>query len=372
MLGTRHPNCRRRNTFMQPNEANATTTTARRATLVLYFVTALVFLLDVFTPLGINDGYFYAISILVTLWIPGRTVTFVMGGVAVILIVIAFYVGLNERATVAVSVINRLFAVMGIFITAFAVLKNKEKEKMMSIQNAELKLNMERLNNTNAQLEQYAYLASHDLQEPLRKITSYISLLRRRIEKSTDRETMDFLNVIVSSAHKMRALIKSFLLFSQIGKNRQIASVDTGKLVARIIAEMQQTISEHNAKIEVGYLPVIQGVETELRQLFQNMIINAIKFRRDNVPPEIVIQWEDKITEWQFSVKDNGIGIKQEYFDKIFVIFQRLHVQDEYPGLGVGLAICKKIADMNEGRIWLESRPGEGSTFHFTISKSQK
>lgn len=344
---------------------------SRRAVIVLVVVTLLVFVLDLFTPLGINDGYFYAISVIVTLWMRGRLATYITGIVAIALIIIAYYAGLSKGDQGEYSVLNRLFAAIGIFITAFAVLKNKDKERLMELQNVKLLQNVEKLNRSNAELEEYAHMASHDLQEPLRKITSYISLLQKRLGTNIDKETEYFFTVIVNAAQKMRALISSFLTFSQIGKNREFTSVDTNKLLVEVVDSLETYIRESKATIDASDLPVINAVESEMKQVFRNLLLNAIKFSKKDTPPEIRIRCETKADEWLFSVADNGIGISEKYFDKLFVIFERLHVDDDYPGLGIGLASCKKIIELNNGKIWLTSKSGIGSTFYFTISRQQ-
>jgi light-regulated signal transduction histidine kinase (bacteriophytochrome) len=344
----------------------------RRTVIVLIVVTLTVFLLDIVLPLGINDGYFYAFSILATLWLPGKMSTIITSIVATVLIFIAHFISPKAQFTHNFEIANRFFAVMGVYITVFTVMINKQKAKIMRRQYVELKKKIEELKQLNSQLEQYTYVASHDLQEPLRNITNYITLLQNRIGKNTDKGLSGFVDIIVKSAEKMRTRIQNLLLFSQIGKERTIRKVNTRKVLDDVLADIEYSIKDNHAKIVAADLPEIECVESEIRQVFQNLIVNAIKFRKKEIPPEIHVSFDDKITEWHFSISDNGIGIEKQYFDKLFVIFQRLHSEDDYPGLGIGLAICKKIIELHGGKIWVTSKPGEGSVFHFTILKHEE
>jgi signal transduction histidine kinase len=235
----------------------------------------------------------------------------------------------------------------------------------------EIKLNKYagELENKNKELEQFAYISSHDLQEPLRNITNYVTLLEKRTKKNIDKETEHVLNVIVKSAERMKILIREILLYSRIGKNREIKKVDCNKVLSEVLEAIDLSIRENQAKIITDHLPVIDSDEIEIRQLFQNLLSNALKFKKNNIAPEIHVHCEGKDKEWWFSVNDNGIGIEIEYMNKMFHIFQRLHTEEEYPGTGIGLATCKKIVELNNGKIWLSSKLGIGSIFYFTIPK---
>ena len=226
-----------------------------------------------------------------------------------------------------------------------------------------------RLEISNKELKQFAYVAAHDLQEPLRNITNYVGLLEKRLKESLDEELHFFMSVIVKSANKMQRLIRELLGFSIIGRDRRIKKTDCGKALNEALTDLDISIRENHVKITADDMPVVDGNETELKQLFQNLLSNAIKFKKQNVPPDIHIHCENKKKEWEFSVSDNGIGIDKEYFDKIFFIFHRLHSESEYPGTGIGLASCKKIVELYGGKIWVSSTPDIGSTFYFTIPK---
>lgn len=234
---------------------------------------------------------------------------------------------------------------------------------------AELKQKSDELTNTNKELEQFVYVASHDLQEPLRTISNFVGLLEKKYSGVTDAATVQYLQFIVDAAKRMQNLIKDLLDLSRIGRNIIYTAVDCNEVFNEVIANMEASIRECSANITSAKLPVLKGNANELKQLFQNLISNAIKFRKKNVIPEINITVEDKTTEYLFAIKDNGIGIEEQSFKKLFVIFQRLNTATEYPGTGIGLATCKKIIDLHHGKLWVESKLGEGSTFYFTLPK---
>ncbi|HET7819595.1 MAG TPA: PAS domain S-box protein [Bacteroidia bacterium] len=228
-----------------------------------------------------------------------------------------------------------------------------------------------RLEISNKELEQFAYVASHDLQEPLRNITNFIILLEESLQEKLNEESKEFLTIITKSTDRMKTLIRELLNFSRIGRNRTIRKIDYNKVVKEVLLDMDFIIRENKAKIQVSNLPITNGNEIEIKQLFQNLISNAIKFKKKDTIPEINIRCIEKKEELEFSVSDNGIGIKEEYLKKIFLIFQRLHTEEEYPGTGIGLSTCKKIVELNDGKIWVSSSPGNGSTFYFTLPKQK-
>lgn len=220
---------------------------------------------------------------------------------------------------------------------------------------------------SNKDLEQFAYVASHDLQEPLRMIKSYIQLFKLKNESYLDESSKEFLGFVSEGSERMQQLINDLLQYSRISTKKQdLETFDVNIVINEVLADLQFKIQDENAKIEVEKLPVIKGDMVQIRQLFQNLIQNAIKFRGEK-DPLIRIGCEKKTGFWLFSVQDNGIGIEQKYFGRIFQIFQRLHEREKYPGTGIGLAVCKKIVDRHGGQMCLDSVPGEGTTFYFTI-----
>ena len=224
----------------------------------------------------------------------------------------------------------------------------------------------EELARSNRDLEQFAYVASHDLQEPLRMVATYTQLLAERYQGKLDENADKYIHYAVDGALRMQTLVKDLLAFSRVGRKQEPAhETDCNLVMQSVIANLKSTIQESGAQITYGTLPVLVAAQSELAQLFQNLVGNAIKFRSAKTP-EILITACQKKKEWWFAVEDNGIGIAPEYVEDIFVIFKRLHTREEYPGSGIGLAICKKIVEHNHGRIWVESQPGHGSKFQFS------
>ncbi len=220
---------------------------------------------------------------------------------------------------------------------------------------------------SNADLEQFAYVASHDLQEPLRMITGSLGLLGRRYKGNLDRDADHFISFAADGAKRMKVLISDLLTYSRVGtRGKEFASTDCEVVVAETLRGLQPAIEESAATVTHDPLPPVMGDESQLLQLFQNLIGNAIKYR-DSKPPVVQVSCKQEDGNWLFSVRDNGIGIDPQYADRIFVIFQRLHTGEQYAGTGIGLAVCKKIVERHGGRIWVESELDKGATFYFTI-----
>jgi len=230
-----------------------------------------------------------------------------------------------------------------------------------------LKLTLADLVHSNKELEQFAYVASHDLQEPLRMISSYIQLLARRYQGRLDTDADEFIAYAVDGAARMQKLIGDLLAYSRVGtRSKGFEPVDYTAVLDQALANLKAAIEESGAVVTHDPLPTVTVDNLQQVQLFQNLIGNAIKFHGEE-PPRIHVSAEQSGNQWVFSVQDNGLGLDPQYADRIFVIFQRLHTKEEYPGTGIGLAICKKVVELHGGRIWVESQPGIGSRFCFTI-----
>jgi PAS domain S-box-containing protein len=224
---------------------------------------------------------------------------------------------------------------------------------------------------SNAELQQFAYVASHDLQEPLRMVSFYTQLLSKRYKGKLDSDADEFIGYALDGALRMSALIKYLLEYSRVSTRRpEFAPTDCEATFRESMTNLQLVLDESHVSLTHDPLPLVKADSSQMGQLLQNLIGNAIKFHGANAP-HIHVSAREEPSEWLFSVKDNGIGIESEYFDTIFGIFQRLHGREEYPGSGVGLAICKRIVERHRGRMWVESEPGQGSTFFFTIPKDQ-
>jgi len=222
----------------------------------------------------------------------------------------------------------------------------------------------------NKELEQFVYIASHDLQEPLRTTTSFVELLQLQYQGKLDERADKYFSFIMDSSTRMKTLIKDLLDYSRIGAKKEFVPVDCDVIIHEVLDDLGNAISQAQAVITTDQLPVITGYPTEIKQLFQNLIINAIKFRKKDVAPQITVSVASLEDHWQFAVKDNGIGIEEQHKEKVFMIFQRLHTKVAYEGSGIGLAHSKKIVEIHGGKIWIDSVFGEGTTFNFTISKN--
>jgi two-component system sensor histidine kinase/response regulator len=240
-------------------------------------------------------------------------------------------------------------------------------ERRVSERTATLELRGVELLRSNQELAQFAAVASHDLQEPLRTLSTYLQLVREANLPKFNDEDKGFMEVVLDSAKRMRQLINDLLAFSQLGQvEMKVSRVDCALLVSKTVKSLMKVIEDSGAKIEVGKLPIVTAEPVLLGQVFQNLIENALKFHV-KVPPLVEVNAKEAEGMWIFSVRDNGIGILPEYFEKIFKLFQRLHTRDDYPGTGLGLSICKKAVERQGGRIWVESVPGQGATFFFSI-----
>ncbi len=244
----------------------------------------------------------------------------------------------------------------------------REKEVELAKKEKELA----KLTSSNAQLESFAYVASHDLKEPLRSIGNFTQLLGKRLDNKLDETDKEFFGFVTSGVKNMNSLIEDLLTYSRVnsGKNEMMA-IKPADAIAVVINGLNQRVIETNAQIEVKELPTeIMGNSTKFKQLLQNLIANAIKFQNPDKGPVITIKGEEQRDHWVFSVSDNGIGIKEEYYQKVFGIFTKLHHKSVYPGSGIGLSVCQRIVEQHDGEIWVDSVFGQGTNFHFSIAKN--
>ncbi len=225
-----------------------------------------------------------------------------------------------------------------------------------------------RLERSNRELESFAYVASHDLQEPLRTLAGFSELLASRYAERLDEQGREYLEFLGEGALRMQTLISDLLAYSRLGRQGDpFVPVDLGRVVHDSVLDLQASIDEAGAEVKVDRLPTLPGDASQLAQVFRNLVGNAVKYRRAGVPPRIEVSARRTGSGWEIAVRDNGLGIEEQYFERIFVIFQRLHGRREFSGTGIGLAICRKVVERHGGRIWVSSTPGEGSTFYFTL-----
>ena len=259
----------------------------------------------------------------------------------------------------------------GGFVSTYVdVTEHRRAEQAMAKQAKELALASEELKRSNDELQQFAYVASHDLQEPLRMVGSYCQLLQRRYQGKLGADADEFIGFAVEGAKRMQRLINDLLLYSRVGtKGKPFAAMPMQQVLAGALANLAVAVEEAQAEITHDPLPTVWGDDVQLTQLMQNLLGNALKFR-DELPVRVHIGIERDGALWRIRVQDNGIGIQPQYADRIFMIFQRLHTRQEYPGTGIGLSICKKIVERHGGRIWVEPAPTKGSMFVFTLPAS--
>ncbi len=243
----------------------------------------------------------------------------------------------------------------------------KESQRALARTASELERHSAELERSNADLEQFAYVASHDLSEPLRTVSGFVGLLGKRYEGRLDPQADEYIRFAVEGVQRMRELIDDLLAYSRVGRaDQSVESVDTGALVGQILRTLERQTESAGGEVTVDPLPTVQGDEWQLRQLFQNLIANAVKFDGGR-PPHVEVSAQREPGGWRFSVRDHGIGVDERHTERIFKVFQRLHARDEYEGTGIGLAICQRIVDRRGGRIWVESAEGGGALFRFTV-----
>ncbi|RCR67278.1 sensor histidine kinase [Larkinella punicea] len=277
----------------------------------------------------------------------------------------AYRINALIRFLTAVVSVATVVALIRYFNEAVGLRTSKEYDRELSYR----QLAMQELTRSNQELQQFAYIASHDLQSPLKTIANYLSLLENKHGDQLDPDARRLIGVSTAAAERMRNLINDLLDFSRVGSEVALRQVDLQELVNEILEEQQAEIQATGAVVDLGTLPTIMGHRTDLKQLFQNLVSNALKYRRPDVAPRVSIQVTDEGHQYRFAIRDNGIGIERQYFERVFQIFQRLHGRNQYSGTGIGLATCKKVIDIYGGQIWIDSTVGQGTTFYFTIPK---
>lgn len=354
--------------------------------LVLYITAAM--LLYTLGSFGPGSLYLLAVTIFTAL-IFNRWVTYgsvVINAMICVFFGVAIHFRLNHHAFISQYSLGSWIAVSSNLIllsliittllpTIFKGLQNiidmHEKLKIqLKIEQRDLEQSIEKVNQKNAELEEFAYIASHDMQEPLRTVSGFLTQLEKNYKSQLDEKGQRYIHFARDGAERMKKIISDLLDYSMAEKKvGSIDPVNMELLMQEYIDQNREFLDEKKAVITWDQLPVIGANKLSVQQLLQNLISNAIKYQKTESHPLINITYAETKRHWQFTFSDNGIGIAPEFYDKIFDVFQRLHDKSEYPGTGLGLAICKKIVENHKGKIWVESMPEQGSTFYFTISK---
>jgi signal transduction histidine kinase len=265
-------------------------------------------------------------------------------------------------------IFSEIFSLLILLVCIFSMQSAADSaETTLSEAQEEIELHARKMESKNKELEQFTFIASHDLREPLRTVNSLTDLLTENYGDKFDETARQSFNFINEATGRMNLLINGLLDYSRLGQNSEMEDFDLNSVLNEVCDDLSASLNSAEAEVKIEPMPKIHGYKTEIRLLFQNLISNAIKFRKPGILPRIIINAELKNEYWKFSVKDNGIGINPQYLDKIFIIFQRLHKRGTYEGSGIGLSHCKKIVELHNGKIWAESEPNEGSTFYFTI-----
>lgn len=312
--------------------------------------------------------FFYIPIILASLWWKrkGLIVAISLAG----LLVLGYIFIRNDIPTYDDMLRAFMFIVISPVVVVFGerIAKSEEQlKKACDELNVRVEERTAQLSKSNAELEQFIHLSAHDLQEPLRMIACYVQMLEKRYKGKLGHEADEMISYAADGAKNMSKKINDLLIYSNLDKHaKTLEPIDCEAVLENVISNLAAAITGSGAKISHDPMPSVLADETQLAQIFRNLIDNAIKFR-SAVPPDIHISAEQKGSEWVFSIRDNGIGIDPQFFDRIFNIFPRLHSHGKYPGTGIGLAMCKKIVERHRGRIWVESELGKGSTFHLTI-----
>lgn len=326
----------------------------------------MVFFIDLSLPLGYAIGSAYIFLILPGWFIKQKRVTLWLAFGVSMLTVIGFFLS-QDGHSIQAAVTNRILSITSIWLVAILLDNIKRKNIINERLNSKIHAQLHQLETQNRELKEFTYIASHDLQEPVRTVLSYIDLLDQEYADKITGLGSKYLKFIQQASVRMSDLIKALLDYSRIGQDIEQTVVDCNQLMRNICKDLGVAIDESKATLNIDDLPSVTGYEQELRALFQNLLANAIKFRKKDTPPVININAIQNGHYWRFAIQDNGIGIPSSHRVKIFKIFQRLHARHDFEGTGIGLAQCRKIIDNHGGQIWVESDENQGSTFFFTI-----
>ncbi len=331
-----------------------------RVLLTCAILLAVIFFIDSSTPSGYAGSFLYILPVFICLWSPKDRTMYWVALIATLLTILA--VPLEPHGDISADLFNRSISLVGIWIVVLFGEQRRKGER-------ETERYAQALARSNSELQQFAYLASHDLQEPLRMVTAYLGLLETKYGDQLDGDAKKYIDFAIEGGTRARDLIHDLLEFSRIDSQAQpFGPTDMEKVLEQVVTNLKIQIQDEHATITHDKLPTIFADDTQIASVLQNLISNAIKFHGDE-EPKVHISCMDRGDRYLFSVKDNGIGIDTEYKDKVFVLFQRLHSRDSYEGTGIGLAIAKKVVERHGGRIWFESEVGKGTTFYFTIPK---
>ncbi|MDH5399851.1 MAG: ATP-binding protein [Cyclobacteriaceae bacterium] len=330
----------------------------RSERLLAAIILLIIFLLDVWAPLGVAVGVLYVSSIFLVAKEDKITILAFAGFASVLTVLLPLFTLTDE--TTWMAFVNRGISLLAIWIAGLIAIRLRVREEKSKY--------IEQIEAKNRELEQFAYVASHDLREPLQNISGLVGILEQKYKDQFDASGMQLINYLSVATNRMIQLVKGLLDYSRLGKSNALEHVDSNVLISEVQEDLNAVITESGAKVIVGDLPTLKVYRVEFRQLIQNLLSNAIKYRRKKVPLIIDISAGRHKDYWLFSVCDNGIGIEEGHTDRIFEIFKRLHTRQEIEGVGLGLAQCKKITELHGGKIWVESVPGQGSTFFFTIA----
>jgi light-regulated signal transduction histidine kinase (bacteriophytochrome) len=321
---------------------------------------AAIFVVDASTPSGYSACFLYILPVFICLGLPNDRTVYGLALIATVLTIIA--VPFEPSGTLSIDLFNRPIAIAGIWVVVSLGIQRRKFERDIEKKACELA-------RSNVELQQFAYIVSHDFKGPLATTIGNLALLEKQYAgKVMDEKAQQFVRNTIQSEERMSRLIDDLLELSKVdSKGKPFEKVNMNEVLSLVEQNLDRALKESNATITSDPLPTVMADQVQIMGLLQNLIANAIKFRRPGEPPRIHVSATSTDSEWTFSVADNGIGIPEEQQERIFQMFQRLHTEQEYPGTGIGLAISKKIAQRHGGRIWVESEEGKGATFYFTI-----